>query len=152
MKLTGVGLEGLAERIESRLRAEGVPVDAAASERPSVEPRVDPRAHALDALAANADPTEGLPLQTHRAGLQGAAVLAAKRAFRVAARPILRRLLARQAAFNSEAREAYALLSGELEALRTELKALEADAARAPPAQAVSANSSRRRSKTDVDT
>lgn len=151
MKLSGAGLEGLAERIEARLRSEGESLDGGGRAVPTVEPRVDPRAHALESLAANADPCAPLPLQTHRAGLQGAAVLAAKRAFRVAAGPLLRRLLARQAAFNAEARETYALLSGELETLRAELEALRAAQAQGP-AQAVSANSSRRRSKTDVET
>src|SRR5512139_1420622 len=80
MKLIGKDFDGeaLLKKIEARLRARGLtPAHLPEPEPEGVAPRVDPVAFNLEMLEEHADATRPLPLETHRAGL-GRAVLLAK--------------------------------------------------------------------------
>ena len=132
MRLLGREVEafGLAERVAAALRARSEPApEAEAARAPAVEARVDPLQHALQGLTEHADPAQGLPLATHRAGL-GRGVLVMKQLFRTVGRPFIQDLFGRQRLFNGHVRDAYASLSAEVERLRAEV-----DALRRPPAK-----------------
>lgn len=144
MKLLGreVTAQKVLERIEDRLRARGLlPGDAGlgdgAAEALGVEPRVDPLSYNVHALEEHADPTVGLPLETHRGGA-GQLVLVAKWAFRKTGQVFINEALSRQRLFNGHVRDSYAQLSAEVLQLRAEVARLrEAEKARlqAVPAQ-----------------
>src|SRR5690242_6485476 len=97
-----------------------------------LEAKVDPIAFNVEALSEHADPTRPLPLETHRAGL-GRAVLLAKWLFRAGGQVFINEALARQKRFNGHVRDSYAQLSAEVVRLRERLDALEKPAA--PPAK-----------------
>ncbi len=127
MKLlsTDVPVGKLLESLEDRLRARGL-LPGLGEVEPSgetlgIEPRVDPHAFNLRALETHADPTEALPLHTHRGGLGGAAVLWTKRLFRKSCQLLINETLGRQRIFNGHVRDAYAQLSAEVARLRTQL-------------------------------
>lgn len=153
MKLLGrdITAEKLVEQVEARLRARGL---TDPSESPirldGVEPRVDPAAFYLEALAEHADATRGLPLETHRSGA-GRVVLLAKWAFRATCQVFINEALARQRVFNGNVRDAYAQLSAEVGVLRGELQALRAQppqgAAKAPARPAARRGTSRGKGK-----
>jgi outer membrane murein-binding lipoprotein Lpp len=142
VKLLGkdISAQQLLEKISERLSARGladltdgpIPMDGA-------EPRVDPLAFNLEALAEHADPTRALPLETHRGGVGGRAVVFAKWAFRRSCQIFINEALARQQVFNGHARDSYAQLSAEVKRLRSRLEALEqprpqvAEKAKSPP-------------------
>lgn len=131
MKLLGKDISGasLLADIEERLRARGLSPSAPAAIRfDGVEPRVDPLSFNLSALEEHSDPTQGLPLHTHRGGA-GQVVLLAKWAFRKTCQVFINETLARQRLFNGHVRDSYAQLSAEVMRLRREL-----DELRAPPA------------------
>src|SRR5260370_24283894 len=68
---------GLIDRIEERLRSRGLlnePASATASEQE--EAPIDPLSFNLQALERHADPTQGVPLDTHRGGVGRAVILA----------------------------------------------------------------------------
>ena len=126
MKILGKEVEASAvlERIEERLRAVGIDLSSWNDDDvplpPPVEPRVDPVAHHLEGLEKNSDPTQGLPLQTHRTGA-GRAVLMAKWLFRKTCQPLINEALGRQRLFNAHARDAYAELAARVERLSADL-------------------------------
>lgn len=127
MKLLGkdISPESLLGYVEGRLKARGLDERAQSPIRfEGLEPPVDPTAFALEALAEHADATVGLPLETHREGFSGAAVLLAKRAFRAAGQVFINEALARQKRFNGHVRDGYAQLAAEVVRLRLEVEAL----------------------------
>jgi hypothetical protein len=143
MKLlsTDLPVGKLLESLEDRLRARGLleSQPSALDARPQVEPRVDPLAFNLRALESHADPTEPLPLYTHRGGLGGAAVLWTKRLFRKSCQLLINETLGRQRLFNGHVRDAYAQLAAEVTALRQQLQERPVSArkrARTPPRRA----------------
>lgn len=130
-----LGQDFSAERVlayvEDRLKARGLAAGGGVAPAPvEVEPRVDPLSFNLEALTANADATRGLPLETHREGLGGRAVLLAKTAFRRFGQVFINEALGRQRVFNGHVRDSYAQLSAELLRLRERVAQLES--ARAP--------------------
>ncbi len=123
MKLLGKDFSAgtLLEDIEARLRARGL---AEAPPGPirfdGVEPRVDPLSFNLSALEEHADPTQGLPLHTHRGGA-GRLVLVAKWAFRKTFQVFINEALSRQRLFNGHVRDSYAQLAAEVLRLRQDV-------------------------------
>ncbi|ADO73797.1 hypothetical protein [Stigmatella aurantiaca] len=126
MKLLGrdIPARELIARIEERLRLRGLPTSEP-SDVPTegVEPRVEPLSFNLQALEAHADPTQPLPLHTHRGGA-GQLVLAAKWAFRKTCQVLINETLGRQRLFNGHVRDSYAQLSAEVLRLRREVETL----------------------------
>lgn len=120
--------------VEERLAARGLapPAEDQLGES-GVEPRVDPLSFNLQALEANADATQGLPLETHRDGLAGRAVVLAKRVFRGLGQVFINEALGRQRVFNGHVRDSYAQLSAEVMLLRKRVAELEGQAAPAKP-------------------
>ena len=118
-----ISVTELLQSLEGRLRARGLLSGDAEpiGEMVGVEPRVDPLAFNLRALETHADPTEGLPLHTHRGGVGGTAVLFAKRLFRKSCQLLINETLGRQRIFNGHVRDAYAQLAAEVAQLKKEL-------------------------------
>lgn len=129
MKLLGKDISAslLMEQISQRLVDRGL---EAPNETPirmdGAEPRVDPLAFNLDALAEHSDPTRALPLETHRGGVTGRAVVLAKWAFRTTCQIFINEALGRQQVFNGHVRDSYAQLSAEVKRLRSRVEELEA--------------------------
>lgn len=112
--------------VGERLQARGLSVaEDETPEELGVEPRVDPLTFNLHALEANADATQGLPLETHREGLSGRAVVLAKRVFRIAGQLFINEALGRQRVFNGHVTDSYAQLSAEVMRLRQRVAELE---------------------------
>ncbi|MDP2270318.1 MAG: hypothetical protein Q8N23_30370 [Archangium sp.] len=116
--------------VGERLQARGLalPSEDGLSEN-GVEARVDPLSFNLQSLEANADATQGLPLETHRDGLSGRAVVLAKRIFRKAGQIFINEALGRQRVFNGHVRDSYAQMSAEMMRLRQRVDELEKEAA-----------------------
>jgi hypothetical protein len=136
MKLMGrdIPARELLERIEERLRGRGLTSSEAVEvSDEGVEPRMDPFFFNLQALEEHADPTQGLPLHTHRGGA-GQLVLAAKWAFRKTCQVFINETLSRQRVFNGHVRDSYAQLSAEVVRLRAEVETLRATVAAQPVA------------------
>lgn len=113
--------------IGQNLRARGLAVPPEeATELDEVEARVDPLSFNLDALAEHADATKGLPLETHRGGASGRAVMLAKQAFRSLGQVFINEALGRQVLFNGHVRDSYAQLSAEVLRLRGTVAELQA--------------------------
>ena len=131
MKLLGKDISAalLMQQISDRLIARGLD---APNEGPirmdGSQPRVDPLAFNLDALAEHSDPTRALPLETHRGGLGGRTVVLAKWAFRSTCQLFINETLGRQQVFNGHVRDSYAQLSAEVKRLRSRVEELEAPA------------------------
>lgn len=150
MKLLGkdISPDALLGYVEGRLKARGLSDPSQSPIRfEGLEPRVDPTAFALEALAEHADPTLALPLETHRAGLSGSAVLFAKRAFRAAGQVFINEALARQKRFNGHVRDGYAQLAAEVLQLRGEIEALRAREAQSPAPSKPKPSGSRRKER-----
>ncbi len=129
MKLMGrdVDTAKVLSFVQDRLAARGLldpPTSPPAAS--GVEPRVDPLSFNLHALEEHADATRGLPLESHRDGLSGRLVVAAKQAFRAAGQIFINEALGRQTVFNGHVRDSYAQLSSEVLRLRARLAELEA--------------------------
>lgn len=130
MKILGREVEaaGLFEKVTEELRARGIvppsELDHGPVGNPPIEPRVDPIRHHLEGLEQNSDPTQGLPLHTHRTGA-GRAVLWAKWLFRRVGQPLINEALGRQRLFNAHARDAYAELAARVERLAADVEALQ---------------------------
>lgn len=137
MKLLGrdISTDKVLRWVGERLKARGLagPGEGGA-ELGGVEPRVDPLTFNLEALSRHADATRGLPLETHREGLAGRAVVLAKKAFRTGAQLFINEALGRQVVFNGYVRDSYAQLSAEVLRLRERVAELEGQAAPPPPA------------------
>lgn len=135
MKLLGrdIPARELVSRIEERLRSRGLPTSEAAEEpEEGVEPRVDPLSFYLHSLEEHADPTQPMPLHTHRGGV-GQLVVVAKWAFRKTCQVLINETLSRQRVFNGHVRDSYAQLSAEVLRLRREVEELRAAQASATP-------------------
>ncbi len=131
MKLLGKDISAsvLMKQISERLVARGLdsPLEGPIRMDGS-EPSVDPLAFNLDALAEHSDPTRALPIETHRGGVGGRAVLLAKWAFRTSCQIFINEALGRQHVFNGHVRDSYAQLSAEVKRLRSRVEELEAPA------------------------
>ena len=112
-----------------------------------VEARVDPLTFNLGALEQNADATQGLPLETHRDGLGGRAVVLAKRLFRSAGQLFINEALGRQRVFNGHVRDSYAQLAAEVIRLRQRVVELETARPPAPTALVMSEGPTRIKAK-----
>ncbi len=129
MKLLGKDISAtlLMQQITERLAARGLAgPDFAPIRMDGSEPRVDPIAFNLDALAEHADATQPLPIETHRGGVGGRAVVLAKLAFRTTCQIFINEALGRQRVFNGHVRDSYAQLSAEVKRLRNRVEELEA--------------------------
>lgn len=150
MKLLGrdIPARELISRIEERLRSRGLPTSEAAEEpEEGVEPRVDPLSFYLQSLGEHADPTQPMPLHTHRGGA-GQLVVVAKWAFRKTCQVLINETLSRQRVFNGHVRDSYAQLSAEVLRLRREVEELRAaQASAAPPPEPPIVPTRPRRSK-----
>lgn len=125
---TDVNPAKLMDFVGARLLARGLSSSSQLGSKVSeegVEARVDPLTFNLQALEANADATQGLPLETHRDGLAGRAVVLAKKVFRRAGQIFINEALGRQRVFNGHVRDSYAQLSAELLSLRQRVMELE---------------------------
>ncbi len=112
--------------VGERLAARGLSTPSETDLTPEgVEARVDPLSFNLHALEDNADATRALPLETHREGLAGRAVVLAKRLFRTAGQIFINEALGRQRVFNGHVRDSYAQLSAEVLRLRQRVAELE---------------------------
>lgn len=138
MRLLGRDIEvgSVMDEVRARLVARGLsarPGTGAVDE--AVEAPVDPLAFNLAALDEHADPTRGLPLETHRDGLSGRAVVLAKTLFRRVGQVLINEALGRQRLFNGHVRDSYAQLSAEVVLLKGQVERLtaELEAQRAPP-------------------
>ncbi len=137
MKLLGKDFSPVAvlSTIGQNLRARGLAVPQEDDgEVDELEPRIDPLSFNLDALAEHADATRGLPLETHRGGASGRAVVLAKRAFRALGQVFINEALGRQVVFNGHVRDSYAQLSAEVLRLRGTVSSLQAELAALKPA------------------
>lgn len=136
MKLLGrdIPARELIARIEERLRIRGLPTsEPVDTPEDGVEPRVEPLSFNLRALEEHADPTQPMPLHTHRGGA-GQLVVVAKWAFRKVGQVLINETLGRQRVFNGHVRDSYAQLSAEVLRLRRELEELKA-AQPSPPSE-----------------
>jgi hypothetical protein len=137
MKLLGRDLDTakVLSFVQDRLAARGLTSTPPSPAREhDVEPRVDPLSFNLNALEEHADATRGLPIESHRNGLSGRLVVAAKQAFRAAGQIFINEALGRQTVFNGHVRDSYAQLSSEVLRLRARLADLEAKLEPPPPA------------------
>ncbi len=116
-------LAAVSERLLSR-GLSGLP-DAGEVTPEGIEARVDPLSFYVSALGDHADATRALPIETHRDGLSGRAVVLAKTAFRRVGQIFINEALARQVVFNGHARDSYAQLSAEVVTLRKRIAQLE---------------------------
>lgn len=116
-------LAAVSERLLSR-GLSGLP-DAGEVTPEGIEARIDPLSFYVNALAEHADATRALPIETHRDGLSGRAVVLAKTAFRRVGQIFINEAMARQVVFNGHARDSYAQLSAEVLALRKRIAQLE---------------------------
>ncbi|MCU0695009.1 MAG: hypothetical protein MUC96_00620 [Myxococcaceae bacterium] len=135
MKLFGkdVTTQKVMDRVKERLSARGLlPPSEAVGLDPSVEAPVDAFSFVVEAMAEHVDSTRGLPIETHRDGVAGRAVVLAKQAFRSIGQLFINEALARQVAFNGQVLDGYSQLSAEVVRLRE--KVAELERARLPPA------------------
>jgi hypothetical protein len=127
VKILGREVEaaGLLDQVRQRLEARGEAfLDSMEQDLAEpIEPRVDPVQHHLEGLERHSDPTQGLPLHTHRTGL-GRAVLLSKWLFRKTCQPLIHELLGRQRLFNAHTRDAYAELAARVEQLTHEVESM----------------------------
>jgi hypothetical protein len=127
MKLLGrdIDARALLRVARERLEARGIREEARAlDEEP--EPVLEPLSFLARSLDANADPTVGLPIVTHRTGL-GRGVVAAKWVFRRTCQAFINEALGRQRLFNGQVRDITAQLAAEVIRLRAQVEALEAE-------------------------
>lgn len=129
MKLLGrdFSADAVMSFVQQRLEARGLSAPGGQPAEPGVEPRVDPLSFNLQALTEHAEATRGLPIESHRDGLAGRAVVLAKQAFRAAGQVFINEALGRQSVFNGHVRDSYAQLAAEVLRLRARTEALEAE-------------------------
>ena len=151
MKLLGRDFspEALLTTLEANLVRRGLvdPKDATVRFE-GLEPRVDPAAFNVEALTEHADPTVALPLETHRGGVTGRAVVLLKWGFRKGFQMFINEAFGRQRVFNGHVRDAYAQLSSEVNRLHEEIERLkQAPVHRAPAPRAPRAKKAARPNK-----
>ncbi|MCA2980716.1 MAG: hypothetical protein INH41_06585 [Myxococcaceae bacterium] len=140
MRLFGkdVTTQKVMDRVRERLSSRGLlPPSEDAGLGAAVEVPVDAFAFIVEAMAEHADATRGLPIETHRDGVGGRAVVLAKRAFRAVGQAFINEALGRQVAFNAQVLDGYAQLSAEVVRLRERLAELEQSGATVAPAPMV---------------
>jgi hypothetical protein len=148
MKLVGrdVSVQTVLAYLEERLEARALTAPAPVEAPPDgVEARVDPLAFNLESLTEHADSTVGLPVESHRGGLQGRAVVLAKRLVRRLGQLAINETLARQRLFNGHVRDSYAQLASEVVRLRARVAELEGRPVPPPPPAAAAATRKPRR-------
>lgn len=84
----------------------------------------DPATFILKMLLEHRDPTRGMPIETHRAGIAGQALVLGKWLFRSTCQPLINELLSRQRLFNGYVTDSYAQMAAELEKLRQQVELL----------------------------
>jgi hypothetical protein len=134
VKLFGkdVTTKKLLDVVKERLGARGLlPPSENAGIEEGIEAPIDAFAFAVESLTEHVDVTRGLPIETHRGGLSGTAVVLAKRAFRRVGQIFINEALARQVVFNGHALDGYSHLAAEVVRLRSKVTALEAQVANA---------------------
>ncbi len=145
MRLLGkdISTQNVLTAVSERLFARGLRGMPAADEvtAEGVEGRVDPLSFYVSALGEHADATSGLPLETHRDGVAGHAVVLAKKAFRRVGQIFINEALGRQVVFNGHVRDSYAQLSSEVISLRERLEQLQHTMAAQQASPAVTAPS-----------
>ncbi|MDX2008651.1 MAG: hypothetical protein SFW67_00590 [Myxococcaceae bacterium] len=137
MRLFGkdVTTQKVMERVKERLSARGLlPPSEAVGLDASVEAPVDAFSFIVEAMAEHVDATRGLPIETHREGVAGRAVVLAKQAFRTVGQLFINEALARQVAFNGQVLDGYSQLSAEVVRLREKVAQLERARVEVPPA------------------
>lgn len=140
MKLFGkdVTAKKLLDVVKERLSARGLlpPSEDAGLDR-DVEAPVEAFAFAVESMSEHVDTTRGLPIETHRDGLSGRAVVMAKQTFRKVGQLFINEALARQVVFNGHVLDGYSQLSAEVMRLRSRVAELESELERATtPAKA----------------
>lgn len=137
MKLFGkdVTAKKLLDVVKERLSARGLlpPSEDAGLDR-DVEAPVEAFAFAVESMSEHVDTTRGLPIETHRDGLQGRAVVLAKQTFRKVGQLFINEALARQVVFNGHVLDGYSQLSAEVMRLRARVAELESELERAAKA------------------
>jgi hypothetical protein len=130
MKLFGkeVTASRLLDEVQARLEARGLVSKSGEPASTRSAAPVDPMAFLVEAMSANADAAQGLPLETHRGGWAGALVVQGKSLLRTVAQGFVNEVLARQTRFNGYARDGYAQLAADVVQLRARLTALETTA------------------------
>lgn len=150
MKVLGkdVTAQKLLDVAKERLAARGLlpPSEAVDDGEMAVEPPVEPFAFAVEMMSQYVDSTVGLPIETHRAGFSGRAVVIAKQVFRKAGQLFINEALGRQVAFNGQVLDGYASLSAEVVRLRARIAELEAERAAPPKKPAAKAKRTTKRS------
>lgn len=134
MKLFGkdVTAKKLRDVVKERLSSRGLlPPSEDSGLEEGVEAPVDAFAFAVEAMSEHVDSTKGLPIETHRAGLAGQAVVLAKQTFRRVGQLFINEALARQVVFNGHVLDGYSQLSAEVVRLRRRVAELEQAAAEA---------------------
>lgn len=128
MKLLGkeISATKVLSAVQERLAARGL-LESASEAVPhgGVEPRVDPLSFLVEAMTQNADAARGLPIETHRGGTLGRAVVWGKKLFRRASQGFINEALGRQTVFNHHVRDGYAQVSAEVIKLRKQVQELE---------------------------
>lgn len=134
MKLFGkdVTAKKLLDVVKERLSARGLlPPSEDAGLDHDVEAPVEAFAFAVESMSEHVDTTRGLPIETHRDGLQGRAVVLAKQTFRKVGQLFINEALARQVVFNGHVLDGYSQLSAEVMRLRSRVAELESELERA---------------------
>lgn len=137
MKLFGkdVTAKKLLDVVKERLSARGLlPPSEDAGLDHDVEAPVEAFAFAVESMTEHVDTTRGLPIETHRDGLQGRAVVLAKQTFRKVGQLFINEALARQVVFNGHVLDGYSQLSAEVMRLRSRVAELESELERAAKA------------------
>lgn len=137
MKLFGkdVTAKKLLDVVKERLSARGLlPPSEDAGLDHDVEAPVEAFAFAVESMTEHVDTTRGLPIETHRDGLQGRAVVLAKQTFRKVGQLFINEALARQVVFNGHVLDGYSQLSAEVMRLRARVAELESELERAAKA------------------
>jgi hypothetical protein len=128
MKLFGkdVTTAKVMARVKERLSSRGLlPPSEDAGLEPAVEAPVDAFSFIVEQMAEHVDATKGLPIETHRDGVSGRAVVLAKQAFRAVGQVFINEALARQVAFNGQVLDGYSQLTAEVVRLRAKVAELE---------------------------
>lgn len=133
MKLFGkdVTTKKLLDVVKERLGARGLlPPSEDAGLDEGTEAPVEAFAFAVESMSEHVDATQGLPIETHRDGVAGQAVVLAKQAFRRVGQIFINEALARQVVFNGHLLDGYSQLTAEVVRLRSKVAALEAQLAK----------------------
>jgi DNA-binding response OmpR family regulator len=116
----------LLDEVNARLEARGLTSTRSQTPlRAEQQLRVDPLSFQLDTLTSLADATQGVPIETHRSGMSGQAVVLSKKLFRRLGQIFINEAFARQTRFNETVVDSYAQLAAEVLRLKKRVLALE---------------------------